>query len=608
MQRLLKYPLLLSSILEQTPDSHSDKENLKKARDRMEEVARGVNESRRRIELVKEILTGKTDMGKPTALQKKLSISKSTQAGVSRMRSMGMGLRNSRPKEDDNAESIKVLDQERQVKRCEAFVREFAKDIVTWAQTVRTAQSHLRAWAIDFGKTIGICDEVPSEAFTAFLDVIDSRLIPLCQNLDDVVAKQLLPELGRIVDSAKSPLRLLAVLRAYEPLHQSLLSVNYSRNRPPQSLIEASQTYRALRAQLASELPRYLELLDRGIAACIRRFAQYQTDFWSGVRDLWSTLWDCLRMEGETNAGCEETLTLWWARYSEVDEAISGLSILHRERPTFRHSMQGASSSRSNSYMMESPLAISPPPPTTPFAFFSPSRHRSRSSLDSASATHDTRQTPSHEIGLSISAPQRRKPQPRSRSRNDNGVRSTPGPSTSQGLHNAYNSSAARDYADSIDLYGETRGRKSRSSSISRRLSETLRQPLHRSQSQKSISSQRSITQSTSSKPSSLKLSFNNTPPHSQDGYAPPPDSPSLYYVTVTHPCVPPEGASFRDLPFFELRVGERFGVLQELGHPSAFDDVCVGIDEGEEDCLLVVKNDDGEIGLALATFLLPLS
>ncbi len=38
----------------------------------------------------------------------------------------------------------------------------------------------------------------------------------------------------------------------------------------------------------------------------------------------------CLRMEGETNAGCEETLWLWWNSYSEVDERVAKLSLLKR--------------------------------------------------------------------------------------------------------------------------------------------------------------------------------------------------------------------------------------------------------------------------------------
>src|SRR5882762_7756900 len=64
VQRLLKYSLLLTAIITETPDSHPDKENLKLARGKMEEVARGVNEDRRRWEVVKEVLSTKPGEGK----------------------------------------------------------------------------------------------------------------------------------------------------------------------------------------------------------------------------------------------------------------------------------------------------------------------------------------------------------------------------------------------------------------------------------------------------------------------------------------------------------------------------------------------------------------
>ena len=44
VQRLMKYPLLLSAIIDETPTTHPDKENLKKARERMEEVTQGAKQ------------------------------------------------------------------------------------------------------------------------------------------------------------------------------------------------------------------------------------------------------------------------------------------------------------------------------------------------------------------------------------------------------------------------------------------------------------------------------------------------------------------------------------------------------------------------------------
>lgn len=56
VQRLLKYPLLLSTIYSDTPDTHPDKATLLEAKESVEEVARMVNEGRRRWEVVKTVL------------------------------------------------------------------------------------------------------------------------------------------------------------------------------------------------------------------------------------------------------------------------------------------------------------------------------------------------------------------------------------------------------------------------------------------------------------------------------------------------------------------------------------------------------------------------
>jgi hypothetical protein len=64
VQRLLKYSLLLTAIITETSDSHPDKENLKLARKKMDEVVRTVQEDRRRRQVVKEVLKTKPGEGK----------------------------------------------------------------------------------------------------------------------------------------------------------------------------------------------------------------------------------------------------------------------------------------------------------------------------------------------------------------------------------------------------------------------------------------------------------------------------------------------------------------------------------------------------------------
>ena len=58
VQRLMKYPLLLATILSETADAHPDKKNIEAAIVALQGVAHGVNEGRRRRDVVREVLTG----------------------------------------------------------------------------------------------------------------------------------------------------------------------------------------------------------------------------------------------------------------------------------------------------------------------------------------------------------------------------------------------------------------------------------------------------------------------------------------------------------------------------------------------------------------------
>jgi len=100
---------------------------------------------------------------------------------------------------------------------------------------------------------------------------------------------------------------------------------------------------------------------------------------------------------------------------------------------------------------------------------------------------------------------------------------------------------------------------------------------------------------------------------------------PAKYTCVVTHPCKPPSTGSgtnsvplsYFSFPFFTLKEGELYDVLQEAGHPSLHPNLPLIVDEGE-DCLLLCRRciirggvgsegvEGDSIGWALASFLEP--
>jgi hypothetical protein len=75
----------------------------------------------------------------------------------------------------------------------------------------------------------------------------------------------------------------------------------------------------------------------------------------------------------------------------------------------------------------------------------------------------------------------------------------------------------------------------------------------------------------------------------------------------VVHSCHPPAAVSYFSFPFFTLTEGEIYEVLQEAGHPSIHPKLPLYVDDGE-DCLLLCRDDEGNVGWALASFLAPVS
>ncbi|KAL6305114.1 hypothetical protein BKA93DRAFT_731664 [Sparassis latifolia] len=653
VQRLLKYSLLLGAIIDETPDSHGDKTNLKLAREKMEEVARDVNEGQRRREVVKEVLTGvasgsPTKKGsEPKPKKKGLNLGVATSVSLGRMKSLRSSSQKTKEGAEANQEAEQVVQMGEELKRYEVFIQKLAKETVDWTASVRGVMQHLFEWAECFGRIIWMSRDIKSEAFDAFITVISSQLLPTCNDLAGVIKNKLLRQLSALMDTTLAPFRLLEAMHTLEPLHYGLLNLNVSKSRPPPQLLEASQSYVALRAQLFAELPQYIALLNKGMTHCILQLANWQAMFWRDVRDRWAELWDALKAEGEMNAGAAETVSVWWNRFAQVEGAVGGLNIV---RPPRRQATPEKRKDRPRSLEMWSesgstvvvssvlsalePIHIPHSPSHNSFAA-SPASMKSRSthSIDlgrrqlerrpsneslrskkSGKSTRSLKLTPeiapdeanyvygastvslhkpaySRTRSMPISSPTALK-KSTSHGRIIDTLEST-SVSASSSLHNV----TSTIYSVTETLLDDDRGRPSRKPSFRRRLTDTLRpspassiNSRHRRSPSLPVISVTNISPS----PSPKAATFTNGS-----------KAPAMYSCRVVHPCLPPPGISYKGLPFFTLREDDEFEVLREAGHPSTHPELPLYVDDGE-DCLLLVRLRTGDIGWALASFLVP--
>ncbi|KAF4598861.1 hypothetical protein EYR38_007272 [Pleurotus pulmonarius] len=421
VQRLLKYPLLIQAIIDATPPSHSDYQRLKEAKERTEEVARAVNEERRRKEVVMEVLEkGKKGAGigilalkdligmeaigsisglvgvaaspKKKGLGGKMKGLKSPMKGASTdeldsgfasplshngstvtLTSTFSGANT--PMKDTNSESLLVLALAWHLDETYAFLHKFAKEIVSWSRVMKKNVEALETWARAFGRVIGLSvdpslfdddatllDEsfgvgsqgsggsasggaqgsfsqsmfeeevMHSEAFDAFINLVRSKLLPLTAQLEKDVTSRLLDPMTKLVQSMNEPRILINAMNGFRPIHDHLLNTpitsSSGKNRPSPSLLQASSTYLALRGQLATELPLFVELLNKGVKATLKDWVDLQVEYWKDTRVQWMELWEMLRVEGEGNGGATETIGIWESRWREVDEVLQMLPIV----------------------------------------------------------------------------------------------------------------------------------------------------------------------------------------------------------------------------------------------------------------------------------------
>ncbi|KAI0302442.1 hypothetical protein B0F90DRAFT_1714807 [Multifurca ochricompacta] len=576
VQRLLKYALLLHAIIEETPDSHGDKEDLRRAKSMVEAVSHAINESQRRREIVKEVLAA----GKPSEVLKKkgLGIVGRVRGGVSAPRGISRA---------DSEEAERVAQMERDMHRTDEFIQQFAKDTVEWVKSVQSLVSALRIWAEGFGRVIGLGPDVNSEAFDAFLVVIDKQLTSLGVDLEVLVREQLLPQLRALVETAKRPTLLLDTLHALEPHHYALLQHNAAaKGRPPSALHEASIAYGALRAQLREELPAYLSLLHSGVTLCVGRLAKWQARLWRDVRTRWSELWDALRVEGEMNAGSEETERVWRARWEEAARDLRGLNIIQPENITIRLKQARSAAAAA---------AATPPSPTImrkrgSNASSSARRLARPPSTESLRSVHSAKSSSGHghygEV-LEPSSPPQHLPMPRRQSM------STP-------LRREKERGREKE-KDREEERG--RGAVNPKQNIVDSLLPSL--PRHTSGSRRA-------------RPRTSDAHHPHVHHHPRRHPHPPVPpapqlmvssrwhrAPALYACRVIHECDPPEGVQYYGLPFFKLYLGDVYQVLKEAGHPSRHRDLPLLVDDGE-DCLLLARDTSGALGWLLASFLFP--
>ncbi|KAH7102142.1 hypothetical protein BKA62DRAFT_118078 [Auriculariales sp. MPI-PUGE-AT-0066] len=591
VQRLLKYPLLLHTLIDGTPEGHPDKTSLRQAKEKLEALARGVNENRRRLEVVKQVLEGKPTPIVPAAVRRSL-----TAAPLARMRSFRISTKprgNGTQSEGALAEQEEIERTGQRLRMLESVASGMSRQVLDWSQAVRDAIGHLGHWATGFGRVIGLGPQHGSESLTAFGDVVEEQILPLWADLDTALQSVLVPQLCAMVATASGPHILLAHLKELRPNHDALVHTPYAKAKPTPAQLEMEAEYGAISAQLRAEMPRYLELMERGIALAVRRFAMWQATFWGEVAMRWAALWEALGVEGEgdANTGAGETVRVWWERWEEVERMVAELNLVNPAAAKLRRpSIGGRPSMSHHPYSQPAQHVPQSARPSHTRATHSVSSVASGSGQGHPAArSRSGRRSEPVELQAHMQHHGRHlQPHPREASEAD---------AASIAMSDGFDVDGAEEVLRALSLGDELRddysdGWRSHSRSIS------YSQPARsRSQSRGRPVPQRASGSSGTRSPNEF-LSID-------------PNQPAMYSCTAVQMCMPSTGARYAGLPFLILAVGDLVDVLLEGGHPARLQEelpIILPSREDEEDTLLIVRDERGRVGWALASFLLPLT
>ncbi|CAE6384208.1 unnamed protein product [Rhizoctonia solani] len=517
LQRLLKYPLILQTILENTPPAlnHPDRATLALAKDKTEQVARQVNEGRRRWEVVKGVL----ESGK-------------SPPGHAKSRNMFRPRPSTSSNGTETQEDLVAL--EKKVKDCAGVASRMAEGVIAWANALTKSTRNLYLWSrsfqrvVDLDVLLGGDPQGGSEAVRAFSAVAQS-LDDLSRELAAVVQEELVPQLHRLGKTSKEPLLLCAHAHTLAGAHYNLINTPYAKSRPS-GLLEASQSYLALSAQLRDELPRYIDMFERALGIIILRLSGWQARYFQESERRWREFWVALDVEGDSENSAVETVRIWWSRWESTARQTTSMAILS-------------------------------PGPTNKRVYRERERERARPEVS----------TP-----ISDSASWDYLP-PSALSIDGNG--NSNGKSHSRAVSSDYSARSAEFPGGIGKGGGGIKGKKGqKGGSNLRRVTDTLF-----GGTPASYSSAAGYT--TTPFPYPPSASSNPTRPSSSNPSPSPRSShhPVLYAAAAIHPFDPATSVTHLGLPFLKLEIGDTLEILLEAGHPKEHKDLPIPYDDAPD-------------------------
>ncbi len=216
MQRVLKYPLLLSQIAASTSSQHPDSESLTAASIEIQKVADNINEVKKRKDLVEQIVSGKSTK-RTTSQRMQHGATKKLLRRQEKVKKLVLG-----PAEDILADEGQYKALVGQFRQLEKSTGAFAKRCTGWSSSVKDAHvAHLRLleqWTRAYAVEEVAANTVADHRLRAFAQLVEGTLLnEYWTQLDSEIRTSLKPGIQRISTMFSLPQAVIAKRDDREP-------------------------------------------------------------------------------------------------------------------------------------------------------------------------------------------------------------------------------------------------------------------------------------------------------------------------------------------------------------------------------------------------------
>ncbi|XP_030610709.1 dynamin-binding protein isoform X4 [Archocentrus centrarchus] len=271
VQRVMRYPLLLTELLGATPESHHDRDQLTKAVQAVKQINVNINEYKRRKDLVVKYRKGDEDtfIDKISKLSMHSIIKKSNRVSSHLKHLTGFS-----PQIKDAA-----FDEiENKFRLQERLIKSFIRDISLYLQHIREAASVKVLAAISFCDIYTERSVLDPDRFQrAHRHISDKQFTEFKERTEALVINPLTQLLLMFAGPHKLIQKRFDKLLDYDNCKER--ADRFKDRRIQEELQVARNTYEALNAQLLDELPKFHSVAEELFTGCVRAFAQAQKDF-----------------------------------------------------------------------------------------------------------------------------------------------------------------------------------------------------------------------------------------------------------------------------------------------------------------------------------------